>query len=245
MSLVITADFRGFRIRESTDYKECVYVLDDGMTVSTDRCWPATLNNVVMAGQLYATKQIDRAKKELRSMEQAYDMSAEAAEIFLVLKKQGFTLDEETRIRTLMQPPFTEVQEDDIVPLIMSHVDKCEKIKKDPANVPLAFGWVEPEPGKGTIVFEHEGKLAAGKHAGGVISLFNKRQVILSFQDWHLIPKGSSVGTLVQFLKCEPTGAKSIKELCGKHRAVVEDGVLITTGLKKLVFTDISIDQFL
>jgi len=248
MSLVITADLRGFRIRESTDYRECLYVLDDGSSLSPDRCWPATIFNVEMAAQLYASNNIKQAPKVLKTMDQVYEFDADPAVLFIKLRDKGFTIDEETRIRRLMGPPLTMVQEDDIAPLIMSHVEQCEQAKKDPTTIPLLFGWVPEDmehPEKGRIVFPFKGKLAAGKGEGGRISLFNNKQVILSFQDWHLVPKGSGVGLLSQFLKCEPTGATSIQELCGKNKAVVEDGILVTVGLRKLVVSDLSIDQFI
>lgn len=245
MSLVITADLRGFRLRESTDFKEGVgYVLDDGSTVSLERSWPATLYNAEKAAELYITKELKRAPKVLKPAEQSYGLDAEAIHIYATLKRMGFTLDEECRIRARMTPPFTEVTEDDIMPIIQVHLEQCEKVKKDPSVLPVLFGWIETEPGKGTIVFPYENKLAAGKHPGGRISLFSNRQVILSFQDWHLVPKGSGIGMLVQFLKCEPTGATSVKELCGKDKAVVEDGLLVKIGLKSLLFSDLSIDQF-
>lgn len=245
MSLVITKDLRGFRIRESTTMLEGVgFVMDDGQTFSFERSWPATMFNLDIAMHVAITKQEDKLRM-MRKVEDCFDFDADPIEVYKKLKEKGCTLDEECRIRMLSGPPLTEIHVDHIMPLIASHIENCEEQKKDPSVEPLKYGWIETEPGNGQIVFPYRDKLAAGKMAGGRLSLWNNRQVILSFQDWHMIPKGYGTGVLVQFLKCEPTDAQSVKELCGKTKAVVEDGVLITIGLRKLVFADISIDAFL
>lgn len=245
MSLIITADLRGFRVRESVDLTGAGYELEDGTTFSTDRCWPATTFNLGIAAYLLATKQIAIAKKMMKAAENTYELAVEGIEAFALLRKQGYVLDDEQRIRRLMGPPYTEIHEDHIMPIIQTHLTRCEEEKKDPSVEPIEIGFVE-----GQVIFRYKDKIATGKQAGGTISLYAGKQIILSFMDWHYIPKGPNVGSLMQFLKCEPTGASSVKELCGKEGYVVEDGILITSGLRKLAgrnidFDHLSIDQFI
>lgn len=250
MNLVITHDLRGFRLHDSVDYTGDTYVLDDRRTVSKDRCWPATTFNLEVAAMLYGTRQHTKTGtlKQLRHPEQSAELAVEGVEAYALLNKMQCVLDEELRIRVSMRPPFVLLTEEDIAPLIAIHLMKCEEAKKDPASVPLYFGYAEPEPGKGVFFTDKDGQpTTGGKQAGGGIYLFNKTQVIIGFRDWYLIPKSSIGGVLVQFLKCEPTGATSIKELCGKDFVLVEDGVLVRSGLRllKAADSDISIDQFL
>lgn len=229
--IVLLKDLRGYRLGIAVDDGKEFFKLESGETVGKAQCWPATTWNVETAA--LDIKSGGRSRTKMKQLEEgAFQMDMEPAELCVIARRNGMDIDEDLRIRVKMTPPFTEIKEDDIMPLIATHLKVCEDDKKDPAKEPLELLKI-----MGQLVFKSGDKAGMGQHEGGRISLFNGKQVILSFGDWHFVPKNSRSGVFVQYLKCEPTGAASIAELCGKDKFLADDGVLCNWGLKKLVHT--------
>lgn len=229
--IVLVKDLRGIRLSQSVEDTDSTHTLEDGMVVGRDVCWPATSQNLELAATDLATFGLQRIKYV--HLEDSFDQTElEGAQMVVLLRKFGYDIDDELRLRRRMTPPFTDIQEGHIMPIIQSHLDRYEKMKKDPTSMPINIGSIE-----GHIVFQIDDKqLASGQHEGGSIMLFENKQVILKYMDWHFIPKSSMRGILQQYLKCEPTGASSVKELCGKESFLADDGVLCQWGLRKLLW---------
>ncbi len=244
--IVLIKDLRGIRLQKCVEDSEVSYTLDNGMVVGRTVCWPATSYNVGLALVDLASK--GRMKMKYKHMDESFDqLELEAAQVVVLLRKQGYDVDSELRIRRRMGKPFTEITDQHILPIIVSHLKTCEEKKKDPENVPVAIGMFEDH-----IIFRFKDKVASGTEEGGCISIIENKRVVLTFGDWHYVPKNATTGMLVHYLKCEPTGASSVKELCGKGQIMVEDGVMVQWGLQNLVnleqkidFTDVSIEDII
>lgn len=226
--IVLIKDLRGFRLGKAVDEGVEFFKLDNGETIGKSKCWPATTWNIETASLDMLSG--GRSRTKMKQLDQGFQMDLEPAELVVIARHNGYDLDEEFRLRHKMVSPFIDIQEDDIMPIIASHLQVCEDEKKDPAKEPVEMASIQ-----GHILFKTGNKVSGGKHQGGKISLFSGKQVILSFGDWHYVPKNSHTGVFVQYLTCEPTGATSIKELCGKDKFLADDGVLCNWGLKKLV----------
>jgi hypothetical protein len=233
--IVLLKDLRGYRLGISEDDGKEFFKLVGGETVGKDKCWPATTWNIETA--TLDIKSGGRSRPKMKQLEQGYQMDLDPAELVAIARRTGLDLDSDLRLRMKMTPPFIDIEENDVMPLIATHLKVCEDEKKDPAKEPIELLKI-----MGQLVFKSGDKAGMGKHEGGRISLFNNTQVILSFGDWHFVPKNSRTGVFVQYLKCEPTGATSIKELCGKDKFLADDGVLCTWGLKQLVHASQRLD---
>jgi hypothetical protein len=80
----------------------------------------------------------------------------------------------------------------------------------------------------------------------GLLPLSNgEEQVCWKWHDWILVPRNSNVGILHQFMDPKPLAATSLKDLVGQTHFLTEEGILKKSGSSHLVFSGISIDDFL
>lgn len=182
-------------------------------------------------------------------------------ELINFLRKSGWCVDHEMRVRRFMGDPFTKLTVALIPALIAVHQQSCggeeAALKKT-----LTIGWFDGKVGVLTeqgIMVMPDGPMPEGMNPGEIV-LFKDRmdreRVMLRWRDWYLVPKTQVEGRPVCVLemakwvdetRLKPTGANSIAELVGKEWFLTPEGLLISKKkfLTTISFADFSVDELL
>jgi len=233
--LLIVRDLRGYRVVNALEYDGAVFLVDGGDKIGKQAAFIADQSNIMLMAQ----------GQPMRPPEDMYLLPLEPAPMIKMMENYGFGLDHELRIRRRMQNPWMAIKAGHIAPIVMAHVTYNEKNGKNPESQPLNLLWHDEAQKIAMLIGEDLFALPEAQNEIGHINLYDNKQVVLTFQDYHIVPKNSNVGTMIKFLKVDQTGADSVQELCGKDKFLTEDGILLKRGDAKLSMANLSIDDFL
>ena len=174
---------------------------------------------------------------KLKTPEELTIPELDETQILRFLKKLGYCLDNEWRIRKFMREPFIKLKADHIAPMIEIHLVMCNQAKKDPEAVPIHLGYFEEKLG----LFFGNSVGMIPEQAGGEICVYqdrmNHQQVVLKHRDYYAYAKNqrddAPVCTLflIKFMeRTSPTGAESIEELLGPNRFLTPEGMIVGQG---------------
>jgi len=244
MPLLLIKDFVGFRVAVYDEYNDPFFTLNDGSTVSKSEAYIADAFNTehALAGRAPA------------SPEGMMYMPLEPEQFIQLLGDKGYGLTEDMRMRPKLGEPFTRLTVKNAVLVIMAHVKLCQDNGHNPEATPIRLA-MDPETKHLALCVPMKDGAAMGvvpipEQVDGVneeaeLGTINEgRQVCFKWHDWVLIPTNSVVGKLHQFLDVTPINATSFQEL-EKEYIISNEGMMTKSGATKLLFQNISIDDFL
>jgi len=251
---LIRKDALGWKIAqlaEGDNYDGHLFTLATGEKVGKEQGWladPENLMAIVTHGKL--------KPPEAMAMPECTE-----PELINFLRKAGWCVDHEMRIRRFMGDPFIKLTTTNIPALVGVHLQSC-KGEEQALKKMLTLGWFDGKIGAVTeqgIAILPDGPLPEGLAPGEII-LFQDRmgrdRVMLKWRDFFLVPKTQMEGRplcvleLVKWVeeaRLKPTGIESIQELVGQEWFLTPEGLLISKKkfLTTISFADFSVDELL
>lgn len=229
---VIMKDEIGWRLHLATLCNQSGgFTLDDGRLVYRD-IFPATTPNLRAMS----------ANSELTPIQNQMYWPLELKNAIETLESMGYGVDKDLRIYCRLVEPFTLIKAENISVMLAIHLRSCTERNKNPETEPIFLAMQDDqifqlfkgdkESGMVHVVSDPEHK--------GKITMYH-RQICLSFQDYHLIPKSSNVLWMHKFLSVEE-GPETLEQLFKQNNFIDKDGVVRVWG--KTSIRDISIDDF-
>lgn len=244
MPLLLVKDYIGFRIATYEDYSDPFFTLEDGTMVSKSEAYIADAFNIehALAGRTPA------------SPENMMYMPLDPPQFIQLLGDKGYGLTEDMRMRPKLSEPFTLLNNKNVVLIIMAHVKICQDHGHNPESTPVRIAY-DPESKQLVLCVPMKDQQQMGvipipndvpdvKEEAELCTINEGRQMCFKWHDWVLVPVNSVAGKLHQFLDAQPINATSIAEL-EKEYVISNEGMLTKSGANKLLFRNISIDDFL
>lgn len=246
LGYLIQKDGSGWKMAGYTEYDGSVFTLENGEMVGKYQGFVAEANNIIAMVQ----------NVKMRTMDELWMPAFDADQIMKALKKVGYCLDHQWRVRRFLREPFTKLTVGHIMPLIEIHKQYCESKSRSPEAYPITLGWFEEK--LGLMFSEQEGnEIKVGiaqlpTHEGGQFGFYvdrlENRRFTLKFGDWYAVPceqnEAAPVCTLklIQYLKdFQPLEGDSVEAILGKDQFISPEGILVGKGS----YFNISIDDFL
>ena len=163
-------------------------------------------------------------------------------QILCFLKENGYILDNSLNIRHLVREPLLNLRAGSIGAMVMLHLEVCNVEGKSPEDLPMHSYW-SPEIGQRAAIKINNQMSEIPDNQQGAINVYNGDQVVLSYHEWHFVPRNERILFLRRNLQVIPTFAKSIRELCTGGMVLVDDGRLIRSGMDKLWIANLEVDE--
>jgi hypothetical protein len=251
---LIRKDSLGWKIAQLIDgdfYDGYLFTLATGERVGKEQGWLADPENLMAI----ATHQKLKAPEDMTLPE------CTEKELINFLRKVGWCVDHEMRVRRFMGDPFVKLNTKHVVALCAIH-QQTNGGEEAALKKTLTIGWFDGKIGVVTnngIALMPEEPIPEGLEPGEIM-LFRDRmerdRVMLRWRDWYLIPKTQVEGRPVCVLemakwvdqaRLKPTGVESVAELVGKEWFLTPEGLLISKKkfLTTISFADFSVDELL
>jgi hypothetical protein len=254
-AFLIRKDALGWKIAqlaEGDNYDGTIFTLASGEKVGKEQGWLADPENL----QAIASHQ------KLRHPEDMTLPELNERELINFLRKVGWCVDHEMRVRRFMGDPFVQLETWMVPALVGIHLQTSGK-EEAALKSTLTIGWFDGKVGvitqQGVGVLPERETMPEGMDLGEIV-LFRDRmdreRVMLKWRDFYLVPKTQVEGRPVCVLemtkwveesRLKPTGTASVKELVGKDWFLTPEGLLISKKkfLTTISFADFSVDELL
>ena len=163
-------------------------------------------------------------------------------QILYFLKENGRTLDGNLNIRHVVREPLLNIRCGYIGAMVQMHLDACRESGWNPEDTPMHLYWC-PEMGQRAAMKVDQKMTQIPDNQQGAINMYDGDQIVLSYREWHFVPRNERILYMRRNLQVTPTFAKSVKALCTESRVIVDDGRLIKSGIDKLWITDLELSK--
>lgn len=252
---LIRKDSLGWKIAqlaEGDNYDGHLFTLASGERVGKEQGWLADPENLMAIA----------SHQKLKAPEQMTLPECTERELINFLRKVGWCVDHEMRVRRFMGDPFVQLAAWMVPALVGVHLQESggeeQALKKT-----LTIGWFDGKVGaltnNGIALLPEQTAMPEGLDHGEIL-LFTDRmdreRVMLKWRDYFLVPKTQVEGRPICVLelakwveeaRLKPTGVTSVAELVGKEWFLTPEGLLISKKkfLTTISFADFSVDELL
>ena len=249
---LIRKDALGWKIAElasGESYDGYVFTLSTGEKVGKLSGWLVCAENL----------QAMAVGEPMQTPDQLITPPLTGNEMLNFLRRLGWCLDHEWRVRKFMREPFSKLTIHNIAPLIVGHINLCQSEEKA-LKTPILVGWFDGKAGivvPPQVLMLPEGTGPEGIPAGKFClykDRMGRQRFMMRWGDWFLAPKMQTDGaafctlevinrlqTLLEEDRLTDLDAESVEAFLGKDQFLTPEGLLVGKGS----FLTISIDDFL